>query len=69
MEISRLYDLCNKENIDVNNYKMKKTKARIIKDGTDSIFMDYSKIHTNIEEKCLLAEELRSLLPRFLLYN
>lgn len=63
MEITRLYDLCNKENISVNNYKMKKRKARIIEDSTTFIFIDYSKIHTNVEEKCLLAEELRSLLP------
>lgn len=58
MEISRLYDLCEKENIDINNYKMKKTKARIIEDNSTSIFMDYSKINSKTEEKCLLAEEL-----------
>ena len=62
MEINRLYDLCKKENIEINNYKMSKRKARIIKDNYTSIFMDYSQIHTNKEEKILLAEELRTLL-------
>ena len=58
MEINRLYNLCDNENIDINNYKMNKRKARIIKSDTTSIFIDYSKIHSTIEEKCLLAEEL-----------
>lgn len=58
MKISRLYDLCEKENVDIYNYKMKNKKAKIIRDCSTCIFMDYSKIHTEKEEKCLLAEEL-----------
>ena len=50
------------EKIDIINYKMKKTRARIINYIGSYIFMDYSKINTYTEEKCLLAEEIRTLL-------
>ena len=62
MEIIDLEKIANRENININNYKMNKTKARIINYCGCHIFMDYSKIKTYAEEKCLLAEELRSLL-------
>ncbi len=58
MEISGLTDIAKKEKIDIVNFKMRKTKARIIEYGSTCIFMDYSKIHSYTEEKCLLAEEL-----------
>ena len=58
MEISKLYSLCDREKIDVYNYKMKNAKARIIEDDSTAIFMDYSKIGTEREEKELVAEEL-----------
>lgn len=58
MEVSDLTNIAKKEKIDIINFKMRKTKARIIEyDGT-CIFMDYSKIYSYTEEKCLLAEEL-----------
>ncbi len=62
MELVELENILNKENISINNYKMNKTKAKIINYEGCHIFMDYSKINTYVEEKCLLAEELRSLL-------
>lgn len=37
---------------------MKKKKARIVNYGSPYIFMDYSKIDSQTEEKCILAEEL-----------
>lgn len=58
MEILDLENIAKKENIDIINYKMKNTKARIINYCGKYIFMDYSKIKTYTEEKCLLAEEL-----------
>lgn len=58
MELIELENIANKEKIDITNYKMKKTKARIINNNGCHIFMDYSQIHTETEEKCLLAEEL-----------
>lgn len=58
METIDLENIANREKIDISNYKMNKTKARIIDCNGCHIFMDYSKIHTKTEEKCLLAEEL-----------
>ena len=54
MEIKDLEFLVSKEKINILNYKMK-PKARII---DKYIFMDYSQIHSQTEEKCILAEEL-----------
>ena len=58
MELADLEDIAQREKIDIINFKMKKTKARIINYTSSYIFMDYSKIETYTEEKCLLAEEL-----------
>lgn len=69
MEVSDLTNIAKKEKIDIVNFKMRKTKARIIECDNTCIFIDYSKIHTYTEEKCLLAEELRSLLLFCILYT
>lgn len=69
MEVSDLTNIAKKEKIDIVNFKMRKTKARIIENDSTCIFMDYSKIHTYTEEKCLLAEELRTLLLFCVLYT
>lgn len=58
MELIDLENVANREKICISNFKMRKTKARIIEYNNTCIFMDYSKIHTYTEEKCLLAEEL-----------
>ncbi len=58
MELIELQNIASKEKIDILNYKMNKTKARIINYYNSYIFMDYSKIGSYTEEKCLLAEEL-----------
>ena len=58
MELLDLENIANREKIQISNFKMKKTKARIINYDKTYIFMDYSRIHTYTEEKCLLAEEL-----------
>lgn len=58
MNLDQLYDIAEKEKIDIINFKMKKSKARIINIDNSYIFIDYSKISTYTEEKCLLAEEL-----------
>ena len=62
MDLNDLENIASRENIPIINYKMKKTKAKIINYSGSYIFMDYSNINTYTEEKCLLAEELRSLL-------
>lgn len=58
MELNNLTNIAEREKINIVNFKMKKTKARIIEHDNNCIFMDYSKIKTTKEEKCLLAEEL-----------
>lgn len=69
MELIDLENITKKEKIDIINYKMNNSKARIINYNGSHIFMDYSKINTYTEEKCLLAEELRSLLLFCLLFS
>lgn len=49
--------IAEREKIDVYNYKMN-SKAKIIKLDEPTILLDNSKIHTETERKCLLAEEL-----------
>ena len=51
MELIDLENLAKKEKIDISNFKMKKTKARIIEYNSTCIFMDYSKINTYAEER------------------
>ena len=59
MELDNLYELAERENIDICNYNMVSHKARIINnDNSKMIFMDYKKIDNYKEEKELLAEEL-----------
>lgn len=58
MNLDKLYNIAEKEKIDIINFKMKRSKARIINIDNSYIFIDYSRIHTYTEEKCLLAEEL-----------
>jgi uncharacterized FlgJ-related protein len=58
MNLTELYNLADNNNIDIENWKMKKTKARIISNEDTCIFVDYSQIHSYIEEKEILAEEL-----------
>lgn len=56
MNLNKLKKLYNKEHIDIVNWKMNKNKARILQGGV--VFIDYSQIDNEIEEKELLAEEL-----------
>lgn len=58
MELIDLENIAEREKISIVNYKMKKHKSRIINYDNPYIFMDYSKIHSYTEEKCLLAEEI-----------
>ena len=58
MELIELEKIAERENINLINFKMHKNKARIINYDYCYIFMDYSKIKSLTEEKCLLAEEL-----------
>lgn len=59
MEVLDLYNLTEKEKIDIIDYKWSKAKARIFEENSEySIGIDYSKIANSIEEKEIIAEEL-----------
>ena len=59
MNLEKLEDLVYKEKIELIEYPMENTKARIIQNTKYSfIFMDRKQIENRIEEKCILAEEL-----------
>ena len=51
MELIDLENIAQREKIDVINFKMRKTKARIINCDKSYIFMDYSEINTYTEEE------------------
>lgn len=62
MNLDKLYDIADRENISVINFKMK-NKAIIGQiDKRYCIGLNYSKIGNSREEKEILAEELRALL-------
>lgn len=63
MESLDLYKIADKEKINILNYNWSNTKARIFEINDNYyIGIDNRKIDTSIEEKEILAEELRTLL-------
>ncbi len=63
MELNKLYNLAENENIDILDYKWSNTKAKIFEiDNAYYIGLDNDKLNSSVEEKEILAEELRSLL-------
>lgn len=58
MELKKLYDIAEKENINVINFKMKNKAIIGCSDNTYSIGLNYSIIDNSSEEKTILAEEL-----------
>lgn len=59
MNLDKLENLVYKEKIELVDFPMENTKARILQNTKDSfIFIDRTQIETSIEEKCILAEEL-----------
>lgn len=58
-----MYKIAENENIDILNYNWINTKARIFEiDNNYYIALDNKQINNSIEEKEILAEELRTLL-------
>ncbi len=58
-----MYKIADNEKIDILNYKWTNAKARIFEiDNNYYIGLNNSQINNSIEEKEILAEELRSLL-------
>ena len=62
MELNKLYDIAEKENIDVIDFKMKNKAIIGCLDNNYTIGINYSIIDNFSEEKTILAEELRTLL-------
>lgn len=59
MEIFDLYNILDKENINVYNYNWDKVKGRIFElEDKYTIAIDYTQIENSIDEKQVLAEEL-----------
>lgn len=62
MELNKLYNIADKENISIIDFKMKNKAIIGNINNKYYIGLNHSNIHTSCEEKELLAEELRSLL-------
>ena len=57
-----LYQIADKEKIDIESYKQTNSKARIFEINNNYyIGINYNNIDNHTEEKEILAEELRSL--------
>lgn len=60
-----LYKIIDNEKIDIEDFKWTNTKARIFEiDEKYHIGLDYKQVENSIEEKEILAEELRTLLHK-----
>lgn len=63
MTLDNLYDIAEKENIKVYNWYIEDVNGMYMNYcNINSIALNYDKLGTYIEEKCTLAEELRTLL-------
>lgn len=58
MDLDKLYDIAEKENIDVINFKMQNKAIIGCLDNNYTIGINYSIIDNSSEEKTILAEEL-----------
>lgn len=67
MKLSKLYDIAEKENIDIIDFKMKNKAIIGCIDNNFTIGINYSVIDNSSEEKTILAEELRTLLQKLLI--
>lgn len=65
MELNKLYDIADKENIGIIDFKMRNKAIIGCLDNNYTIGINYSKIDNSSEEKTILAEELRTLLFLF----
>lgn len=66
MDTLNLYNIIDKEKIDIKSYNWTNAKARIFElDNNYYIGINYNIIDNSLEEKEVLAEELRSLLLQY----
>lgn len=65
MELNKLYDIAENENIKIYNHELDYANGIFVNiNNINAIALDYKKFDTSTKEKCVLAEELRSLLSR-----
>lgn len=65
MNVLDMYKIAENEKIDILDFNWTNTKARIFEiDNSYYIALDYKQIYNSIEEKEILAEELRTLLSK-----
>lgn len=65
MNVLDMYKIAENEKIDILNFNWTNTKARIFEiDNSYYIGLDMKRIYNSIEEKEILAEELRTLLSK-----
>ena len=59
MELNKLYDIAEKENIKIYNWHIEDCNGIYLNyDKINAIALDYDELGTYINEKCTLAEEL-----------
>lgn len=59
MELNKLYDIAENENIKIYNYNLDNANGIFINiNNINAIALNYKKIDTSTKEKCVLAEEL-----------
>lgn len=58
MELEKLYNIAEKENIDIISFKMKNKAIACCSGNSYAIGINYSKINNSTEEKEILSEEL-----------
>lgn len=65
MNVLDMYKIAENEKIDILDFNWTNTKARIFEiDNSYYIALDKKQIYNSIEEKEILAEELRTLLSK-----
>lgn len=59
MELNKLYDIAEKENIKIYDWQIEDTNGMFLNyNNINAIALNYDKFGTYIDEKCTLAEEL-----------
>ena len=63
MKLNSLYDIAEKENIKIYDWQIEDVDGMYLNyQNINAIALNYDKLGTYIDEKCTLAEELRTLL-------
>lgn len=63
MELNSLYNIAEKENIQIYDWQIENIDGMYLNyQNINAIALNYDRLGTYIDEKCTLAEELRTLL-------